>query len=369
MTGDPPDPPDLQGLLDGLVASGAPGAAARLVDEHGSHEAASGSADLSTGRAMRPELHFRAGSVTKSFVATVVLQLVAEGRMSLADTVEPWLPGILPYGGEITVHQLLNHTAGVPHNWEVVERAQSADPQGWFRHWDPRELVAVVADRPPTFRPGTAWSYSNTGYTLLGLMVEAAEGVTLGETIGRRIVGPLGLAATSLPVDEIDIPAPKSCGYRLPRDDDGRVLAGPLVDVTLQNPSYTWAAGALVSSLADLTRTFGALLRGELVPPRLLAEMLRTVAVPRGSIPYPLFDRYGLGLVEVQTPAGPLFGQPGGIPGFLSMVLATRDGGRQFAVMINIGEIAPPPVLESLLRAFRVIGTRLVEGPAPAPER
>jgi D-alanyl-D-alanine carboxypeptidase len=104
----------LQGLLDRLVAAGAPGAAAWVRDERGGLRAASGLADLSTGRPMGPELHFRAGSVTKSFVATVVLQLVAEGRLALSDTLEGRLPGVLPYGDQVTIGQLLNHTGGVP---------------------------------------------------------------------------------------------------------------------------------------------------------------------------------------------------------------------------------------------------------------
>jgi CubicO group peptidase (beta-lactamase class C family) len=97
-----------------------------------SRQAASGLADLRAGRPMRPDLHFRAGSITKSFVATVVLQLVAEGRLSLDDTVQRRLPGILPDGDRITVRHLLNHTSGVPHDWATIER----------------ELVALVADQP-----------------------------------------------------------------------------------------------------------------------------------------------------------------------------------------------------------------------------
>ena len=108
------DPGELRGLLDQIVAAGAPGAAARIRDEDGVTQAGSGVADLRNGRPMRPWLHYRVGSVTKPFVATVVLQLVAEGRLSLQDTVERWLPGILPYGDQVTIRELLSHTSGVP---------------------------------------------------------------------------------------------------------------------------------------------------------------------------------------------------------------------------------------------------------------
>jgi D-alanyl-D-alanine carboxypeptidase len=108
------DPGELHQLLEEIVVAGAPGAAAWVRDQRGVQQAASGVADLRTGRPMRADLHYRAGSLTKALVATVVLQLVAEGRLSLQDTVARWLPGILPYGDQVTIEQLLRHTSGVP---------------------------------------------------------------------------------------------------------------------------------------------------------------------------------------------------------------------------------------------------------------
>jgi D-alanyl-D-alanine carboxypeptidase len=125
---------------------------------------------------------------------------------------------------------------------------------------------------------------------------------------------------------------------------------------TLRGPG---AAGALVSTLPDLTRFFRALLGGRLLPAGLLAEMTTTVAVPSGSIPLPLYDRYGLGLLEVETPAGRLVGMVGGIPGFLSVVLSTPDGRRQLGLMIN-ALLAPAPVYEAFMQGSRVLGGRLL---------
>src|SRR4029453_13754270 len=261
----------VQGLSDGLVAAGAPRGAARGQDDSGARRPASGVAARRTGRPMRPELHFRAGSLTKSLVATVVLQLVAEGRLSLQDSLQRWLPGILPYGEQVTIRQLLNHTSGVPHNWATVEQTLYRSPGGRFRVWTPRELVALVADQPPGFPPGTAWSYSNTGYLLLGLVVETASGSTLGQELHRRIFGPLGLHGTSFPETSPGIPSPRSRGYSLPLGPQGEPLDGPLLDLTAQNPSWAWAAGALVSALEDLTGFLRALLGGRLLPPRLRA--------------------------------------------------------------------------------------------------
>jgi D-alanyl-D-alanine carboxypeptidase len=261
------DPGELQGLLDRVVAAGAPGAAAWIRDGDGSQQAASGLADLRTGRPMRADLHFRAGSITKSLVATVVLQLVAEGRLSLDDTVQRRLPGILPYADRITLRHLLNHTGGVPDDWATVAQTLYGSRQGRPRAWTPRELVALVADRPPRFPAGTAWSYSNAGYILLGLVVEAATGHRLGQELARRVFTPLGLRDSMLPGNALGIPSPRSRGYSLPLGQHGQAPSGPLLDVTVQNPSWAWAAGALLSSLDDLTRFFQALLGGRLLPP------------------------------------------------------------------------------------------------------
>jgi D-alanyl-D-alanine carboxypeptidase len=353
-------PGELGGLLDRLVAAGAPGGAMVLVDGSSVRRAARGVADLRTGRPMEPRLHFRAGSVTKSFVATVVLQLVAEGRVSLSDTVERWLPGVLPYGDQIRIRQLLNHTSGVPNYGAIVLRTLYGSPEGRFRAWTPRELVALVADRPLDVEPGTAWSYSNTGYALVGLIVEVATSKTLGQELAGRIIHPLGLRGTSFPVNARGIPGPSSRGYSLPLSPQLEVLDGPLVDFTAQNPSWAWAAGALVSDLEDLARFYRALLGGRLLPPGMLAEMLTTVSVPPASLPLPLYQRYGLGVIEVDTPTGHLVGSPGGIPGFLNMILSTPDGQRQLGVMINVGDRAPDPVVEAFIGSFRELGMRLL---------
>jgi D-alanyl-D-alanine carboxypeptidase len=237
---------ELQQLLDRLVAAGAPGAAGWVRNERGSLGAASGLANRRTRQPMRPELRFRAGSMTKSLVAAVVLRLAAEGRLSLADPLERWLPGSLHYGDRVSLRQLLNHTGGVPHRTATLEQALYASRPGRLRAWTPQALVAMVADQPPVFPAGTAWSYSNTGYVLLGLVVEAASQRTLGQELGRSILGPLGLRDTLLPDSAPEIPGPSARGYSLPLGPHGEALDGPLLDFTVQNPSWAGAAGARV---------------------------------------------------------------------------------------------------------------------------
>jgi D-alanyl-D-alanine carboxypeptidase len=348
------DPGELRGLLDQLVAAGAPGAAALVRDGHGVQQAASGLADLRTGRPMRPGLNYRVASVTKPFVATVVLQLVAEGRLSLSDTVEGWLPGILPYGDQVSIRQLLNHTSGVPEYLVVPLLALYESRQGRFRSWTPQELVTLIADQPPLFAPGTTHSYSNTNYVLAGLIVEAATGRTLGQELKRRIIRPLRLRDTFFPVNRPDIPGRNARGYSLPLGDQGPVLDGPLLDFTVYNPSLAWAAGNVVSDLGDLARFFRALLGGRLLPPGLLAEMTTTVPIGQGA-------GYGLGLLVLQTPCGRLIGHDGGIPGFITIVLSTEGGRRQLGVMVN-QFFTTPALDEAYSQVVAELATRLLEG-------
>jgi D-alanyl-D-alanine carboxypeptidase len=342
---------ELRRLLDQIVAAGAPGAAARVVDERGVTQAGSGVADQRTGRPMRPGLHYRVGSVTKAYVATVVLQLVAEGRLSLEDTVERWLPGTLPYGDQVTVRQLLNHSGGVPDYIVEPYALLYIDPHARSRSWAPEELIALVANRPPSFPPGTAWSYSNSGYVLAGMIVEAVTGNGLDEELRHRIVRPLRLRDTYLPVDDATMPPPYAGGYSLPPGQSD----APLLDFTAFNPSFAWAAGAVVSDMREVQRFFRALLRGRLLPPAMLAEM--TTSVPTGQG----FD-YGLGVVVIETGSGRAFGHEGAIPGFVNFVLSTEDGRRQVALVMN-AQFASPAMSAAFAQVLDALNARLFASP------
>jgi D-alanyl-D-alanine carboxypeptidase len=254
----------------------------------------------------------------------------------------------------VSIRQLLNHTSGVPEYLLVPLLELYGSRQGRFRSWTPRELVALVADQPPLFPPGTTYSYSNTNYVLAGLIVEAATGRTLGQELKRRIIRPLGLHDTYFPINRPDIPGRNAHGYSLPLGDQGPVLDGPLLDFTVYNPSLAWAAGNLVSDLGDLARFFRALLGGRLLPPGLLAEMTTTVPIGQGA-------GYGLGLLVIQTPCGPLIGHDGGIPGFITIVLSTQDGRRQLGVMVN-QFFTTPALDEAYSQVVAEIATQLLEG-------
>lgn len=272
---------------------------------------------------MRPDHAFRVGSITKTFVATVVLQLAAEGGLGLDDSVEQWLPGLVPNGRAITLRQLLNHTSGI-YNYtedEALFRSLVRDP---LRVLTPEELVAVATRHGPRFAPGTDWSYSNTGYIVLGLVIEKATASPLEEQLRQRIFEPLGLARTSLP-GAAALPPPAAHGYLPPGNGLVATRGGKPVDVTAWSPTWAWAAGALVSTAGDLARFYGALLGGELLQPEQLREMRTAVAGPG----------YGLGLAVDRLQCGPALGHTGGVPGYTSIAYGSEDGSRQAIVLVN----------------------------------
>jgi D-alanyl-D-alanine carboxypeptidase len=309
----------LQRALNHVVAAGVPGAVLLVREGDRKIRLTSGHGNLKPKTPMRARDRFRVGSITKPFVATVVLQLVAEQKLALEDTVERWLPGVVPNGERITVRQLLDHTSGLfdfGGDPDFVAQAVR-DP---LRVWTPREIVAIATAHPPTFAPGAGWSYSDTNYFVLGLIVEAATRRSLASELRGRIFTPLRLRATSLPTHP-GIAGRHAHGYFL----------RPLVDVTVGSPSVQWAAGALVSNADDLARFFRALLSGHLLRPHLLRLMKTTVAAPQLGPRY----AYGLGLEKVPEPCGAVWGHTGGSPGYVVDALNSKHARRQVVVLVN----------------------------------
>ncbi|MEV5539661.1 serine hydrolase domain-containing protein [Saccharopolyspora shandongensis] len=324
---------DVQRALDVLTTQdGVPGAQVTAHDRTGpSWSVRSGVGDVSTGMPFPEDGRFRAGSITKSFVATVVLQLVAEGRVELDAPVERYLPGVIAGNGNdgnaITVRQLLQHTSGL---YDYLQEFLDVDPEQ-LRHRgaEPAELVGIAMQHRPLFPPGAKWSYSNTNYVLAGMLVERVTGHSIHAEIAARITGPLGLHDTYLPKrgDEI-LPTPHPSGY---------APVGGLLDFTEFDPSIGGAAGALVSTGPDLNRFFAALLEGRLLPAEQLAEMQRTVPADLGG----KSARYGLGLVSVPLSCGGEFwGHGGDIIGFTTLSAATNDG-RGATAVANLNPATP----------------------------
>jgi D-alanyl-D-alanine carboxypeptidase len=319
-----------------LVDAGAPGVIVLARDGSRSVRAAAGSADLTPRTPMRATDRFRVASISKTFVAAVALQLAGEGKMALDDTVERWVPGLVPGGAGITVRQLLNHSSGL---FDYIDDGDDTILKpyvaGEVTHvTPPRQIVEVATKHPPHFSPGTRHKYSNTNYIVLGLVVEAVAGESLTAELGRRIFQPLGLQATSFDAAASRISGRHAHGYS-PLGPNGKVI-----EVDELNSSLTWAAGGLVSTAGDVARFYRALLGGRLVRPDLLREMQATL--PAG----PPGEGYGLGLFRTRRlDVGPGFrlpcaksgvwGHDGNFAGWVSYAYNSLDGRRQMVVLIN----------------------------------
>ncbi|MFF8815397.1 serine hydrolase domain-containing protein [Streptomyces pactum] len=316
----------LQEQLDHVVATAAVGALAEVRDEHGVWRGTGGVAELGTTRPVPATGTFRAGSITKTFVATVVLQLVDEGRLGLDDPVERWLPGAVPDGHRITVRHLLNHTSGV---YDYLSTLPMPPGQAFlanrWRTWTADELVRRAVAHPPSFDPpGSDYAYSNTGYLLLGRIIEEASGRPYGAEITARIILPLGLTGTSLPGSSVRIGGPHPHGYVPIEQADGVVR---LVDYTEMNPSVMGAGGEIISTTGDLNRFTAALLGGRLLP-RHLIDAMKTPGVEGGT--------YGLGLAWRDTSCGVrVYGNDGDALAYQAWTFATEDGRRRVTVALT----------------------------------
>ncbi|WET82150.1 serine hydrolase [Amycolatopsis sp. QT-25] len=326
--------------LETLVRDGVPGAQATVTNPSGrTWSEREGVGNVETGTPFPHGSKFRAASVTKTFVAVLVLRLVAEGKVRLDTPIERYLPGLVRGNGndgtKITVRQLLQHTSG------IYDYLRDLDLEEWrHRGAEPEELVAIGLAHPPLFAPGTDWSYSNTNYIIAGMLVEKVTGSSVADEIRRRITGPLGLRGTSLPQrGEEGLPRPHARGY----------APGPAghTDYTEFDPSAAGTSGGLISTGADLNRFFGALVDGHLLPRAELAEMQRTVPRPGGTPG----AEYGLGIASVPLSCGGRFwGHGGNIVGYANLSGAVPHG-RRVNVVVNLNP-APPKVSDDLSKAF-----------------
>ncbi|MFF7632956.1 serine hydrolase domain-containing protein [Kitasatospora sp. NPDC008050] len=326
------EPGSLQGEVNAIKGTGSVGVVAESTGPRGHRFATAGQADSSTGAPAERYDAFRIASATKSFTATVLLQLAGEGRLSLDDSVEHWLPGVVSGNGNdgsrITIRQLLQHTSGI-YDY-TADLPVFASTAGFladrFASYTPAQLVAVAMRHAPYFAPGAGWKYSNTNYILAGMIIDRVTGHTWQDEVTTRIIQPLGLRHTRVPGTDPFISGAHLHGY-------SNFGSGPTVDVTALNPTVGDAAAEIVSTTADLTTFYTALMRGRLLAPAQLAQMETTV-------PAPIWPnaRYGLGLWWVPLSCGGgYFGHSGGAPGYNTLAGATPDG-RRAAVVASTGD-------------------------------
>lgn len=354
-----------------LVADGAPGAASLITrDQHliGSRFSTAGVADVRSGRRMTRFDHFRAGSLTKTLVATVVLQLAAEHRLSLDDPAArhlakgprltgPGAPDTVPAPlGRVTLRQLLDHTSGLFNYTEDPGLSRELHGRGFRSHrYDthtPAELLRTALRHPPVAAPGTRYVYSNTNYLVLGMVIEAVTGRPYATEIRRRILVPVQLDRTSFPGTAPALPKPHGRAYS--------VIGHRRIDATTLDPSRAGAAGEMITTLDDLNRFFAALLGGGLLPPREMAELLSDKATA---------GHYGMGLYATELPCGvTVWGHNGDINGSYVQTAGTPGGRHVVSYRVNTDRLAVPEHGTAVLTAeFCAHGRPRVPEPTPRP--
>ncbi|MGK5552529.1 serine hydrolase domain-containing protein [Actinomadura kijaniata] len=339
------DRPEVRKAVQAFVDAGFAGIQVRVNDERGEWAVSAGVRKL--GGTAKPPTNglFRLGSTTKTFTATLVLQLVADGRIRLDTPVADHLPGF-GLDRRITVRMLLQHTSGVYNYTGELDAAGKPLPglivpgedlvEKRLRSYRPEELVRFALSKPPRFEPGKGWGYSNTNYTLAQLLVEKVTGRSYAEQMRRRILRPLALRHTLPPSRRTGIPGPHSHGYYRYQDATGR---WKVVDVTRQNPTYLGAAGGMISTSADLHTFFSALNGGGLLPPRLLAEMRRPHP-GSGALAYGL----GVSVQDLGPGCGTVLHHNGSaLAGYGSIMYSTPDGRRTLTGSITMGDAAVDP--------------------------
>jgi D-alanyl-D-alanine carboxypeptidase len=325
--------PDLQRKLDAMVTGPgriAPGAVAYVSGPRGTWIGSAGLANVAHGTKMTTDARMRLESVSKIYTATIVHQLAAEGRLRLDDSLEKWLPGVLPYGAEVTLTHLLTHTSGIPDDNVLIARPEHylaligdrtfrAELLRWANtyranpalEFSPMLWVRIAAAVPPLFRPGTSYHYSNTGFVLLGRVAEQATGTDIATIYDRRIFRPLGLVRSAWD-PQGPIAGPHASGYRLGAE-------GQLLDVTDWHGGKG-ADGPVVADAEETARFLVALMKGRFFGPLQLATMKSGGFWTGGNA-------LGCG--------ADAYGHAGAGDGFKSEALVSGDGQRVAVLLLN----------------------------------
>ncbi|MDQ3789798.1 MAG: beta-lactamase family protein [Actinomycetota bacterium] len=360
------DRPELQKAIEEIADSGFTGITLRVHDERGEWAGSAGVAEL--GGTAKPPVdgHVRIGSNTKTFTATLVLQLVAEGKIGLDTPVVGYLPEF-GLDERITVRMLLQHTSGVFNfTGEVYDDGTivygipvpfGARGKEWvdnrFTTYSPQELVELALSRPARFEPGTGWSYSNTNYVLARLLIEKVTGRSLAEQLRRRILGPLGLTGTVVPDASPEIPEPHThIYYRY--EDSGEQKT---IDITRHNPSWVSTGGDMISTIQDLHTFISALNGGQLLPAEQMAEMRTTH--PTGI---PDMD-YGLGVfVQDIGRGGTVITHNGGTVGAMALMYSTPDGSKTLTAALYYVDDAGMSIATALQNAQQRLVNEVFRG-------
>jgi D-alanyl-D-alanine carboxypeptidase len=319
--------------------------------------------------------HIRVGSITKTWTGTVILQQAQEGKLSLDDPVSKFRPDV-PGGDHVTIAELLNMRSGLFNYTETRELNEIGDtnPQ---KVWSPDELLALAFSHPPYFPPGTGYHYSNTNTVLLGLIAETLDAKPLGQVFQDRLFTPLGLKNTLFPPSTSSaIPDPHPQGYMygnnvltmgspaaVPPDMQAAAKAGTLQpsDQTSLNPSWAWAAGAGISTAADLASWAEALAEGKLLNPDMQAK--RIASLQSTDPAEPDAPQYGLAMAKF----GALYGHTGEVPGFNTFAGTDSQNGVTIVVWVNLDPTADGRAAATLIAKDLI--AEMYGSPTPTPTR
>ncbi|CAM3899533.1 serine hydrolase domain-containing protein [Nocardiopsis rhodophaea] len=352
-TGD--DHADTLAALKVFQANAGPGAAIHAGGGGDAWTLSVGTGAWPANRPIKADEHFRIGSQTKTFTAAVLLQLVDEKEISLEAPIGDYLPGVVTGNGydgtRITVRQLLQHTSGIaPYDPYPITQTPKPNPDGTY---DLSASVRKGLSRGPVAEPGASLTYSNTNYLILGMLIEKVTGTQVHESITGRIIDPLGLTRTAFPSPgSRTLPSPAVNGYHGLRIGGVRLWRS----VVTYDPSLYSSAGAMVSTLEDLTAFYQALVAGEVISPAGLDEMRKVRDLGDSG------DGYGLGLSKHSLPCGGVaWGHNGGVPGYHTYTLVTEDG-RHASAVTNVYFLTNNPGVQ----LTNLMDTALCEG---QPER
>lgn len=333
---------DLEERLQNLLASFAnnyrfPGATVAFVLPNGSvGGTAIGMADTEAGKVMTSETRMLAASIGKTFVSSLILSLENEGTLSQADHISRHLGGKtwfshLPNASEITIRHLLSHTAGLPDHVHMDAFAKKIIERGNKGSFKPEDAIALILDKPPLFKAGSGWSYSDSGYLLLGLVIEAATGCNFYELVKKRFLTPLRLNNTSPSITPTL--AGLAVGYTIKDNPFG--LPARTMDNSgslLWNPAIEWTGGGFISTSRDLARWGHALFLGAALKDPYLDRLLDGIPIHPASSGI----LYGNGVgIHSKTEFGPVYGHGGWIPGYVSSLRHYADHDITIAFQIN----------------------------------
>jgi D-alanyl-D-alanine carboxypeptidase len=329
---------DLAPILDQQLASNEiPGASATIIFPDGSTWSyASGLARLDPAQPATPDTLYSVGSITKTFVTAVIMELAQEGALSLDDPLATWIPDF-PNASGITLRELLGHTSGVADFFENpnYNSIVIGDPS---HAWTPQEVLDRLVGAP-YFAPGAGYHYSNTGFLLLGMVIEKVTGKDLGDVFSERLFGPAGLTNTYFQ-GSVPPPAGAAVGHSASTGLD--ISDGTNYRPTLSEATAAWAAGAIASRAPDIAQWGRTLYGGHLLDPASLAQMEDYNYAPDS------LQSYGLGTRTRVFGDQRMFGHTGTLRGFYGAMWYYPDSDLTVVVLTNKGKIDPNPIVDAL---------------------